>query len=40
MTGWLFDLDGVVYTGQAEIPGAGAALNELAAHSPIAFVTN
>lgn len=40
MTGWLFDLDGVVYTGQAEIPGAGAALSELAAESPIAFVTN
>ncbi|OFL64354.1 HAD-IIA family hydrolase [Brevibacterium sp. HMSC063G07] len=40
MTGWLFDLDGVVYTGRAEVPGAGAALRDLASRGPVGFVTN
>lgn len=40
MTDWLFDLDGVVYTGQTEVPGAGAAIAEMSRGGRVGFVTN
>jgi ribonucleotide monophosphatase NagD (HAD superfamily) len=39
--GWLFDLDGTVYLGEALIPGADSAIAALrAAHRRVAFLSN
>jgi 4-nitrophenyl phosphatase len=39
--GWVFDLDGVIWRGRQEVPGAAAAVAEvLARGEPVLFVTN